>query len=165
MPDIFGVQPSFGGAFAADEATLTFPDSDSGLGQLVQGMSAQYTRPVQRIFELGAPKRTYYVVGRSEGQMGIQRLAAPGPVNADFLTRFANPCRVADNNMNVTVDSAAISEFNGTPCPDLDTQASRYQFRYCLITSINFSISVQQIALQEGVNIMFAGMNSQRNDR
>ena len=69
--DIFNAHPTFGGAFAMDEATLTFniegcdgiaSATDAGLGYLVQGIQASYSRPVERMYELGPNKTTYYIV-------------------------------------------------------------------------------------------------------
>lgn len=160
--DLFGTTPSFGGAFSADEATLTFDrgnGDNGGLGYLVQGLTAQYGRPVQRIYELGPEKRTYYVVGRPEGTMSIQRLAAPGPINQAFLLDFSNPCRVKNNNMTIRINPGIKDD---KECQDTflagRTVASEYQFRYCLISSIQFSISVQAITLQEGLQLTFSSM-------
>ena len=158
MTDIYGAMPTFGGAFSADEATLTFAldgnrDDDGGLGLLTQGFSATYARQVQRIFELGPDKRQYYVVGRPEGTINIQRLAAPGPVSQGFLNKFANACNVKDNTMGISVDPGVLC-FEGE-----NVEASRYNFTFCLINNVGFSISVQQITLQEQVAMMFASMD------
>ena len=170
--DIFGVKPTFGGAFSADEATLTFTlddGKDGGLGLLVQGLNARYIRPVQRIFELGPQKQTYYVVGRSEGTMNIQRLAAPGPISTKFIFKYANPCRVTDNHITITVDPGVHSQFTAggieRNCPPPGTQASRWHFDFCLITSLAVAITVQTITLQETIDLMFASMSLEEANR
>lgn len=156
--DIYGSSPSFGGAFSADEAVLTFElesGSDGGLGFLTQGMNARYARPVQRIFELGPQKRTYYVVGRAEGALSISRLAAPAPVSQNFLTRYANVCNVKKNNITVTANPGTNPD-----CPPENTTPSRYMFRFCLITNLAFGISVQAITLNEQIDLMFSSMET-----
>lgn len=157
MPDVFGATPTFAGAFAMDEALLTFSTTggDGGLGSLVQNVSVQYTRPVQRIYELGPRRTTYYVTGRPEGRMAISRLAAPEPVNNTFLAQYADPCNVPDNNMVITVRP-------GTQCEGtvngVRVKPGRYKFTYCLIDSLSFQIATQVIALTENISLIFAGM-------
>lgn len=163
MAAIFGSKPTFGGAFAMDEATLTFSTNgaaDGGLGFLVQSLSVQYQRPVQRIFELGPKKTTYYVTGRAEGQMQIARLAAPAPVNNAFLTKFSDVCQVDNNFMSITVGSGATC--TGTIAGQPITP-SRYKFSYCLIASIAFQIAVDAIALTENISMVFAAMENSLN--
>jgi len=156
---IFGSLPAFGGAFSMDNATLTFTISgagDGGLGFLVQSVQAQYARPVQRVFELGPSKATYYVTGRPEGQMSIARLAAPAPVNAVFLEKFSKVCNVEDNNIVLAVKPGA--DCPGGTIAGKPVQASRWKFSNCLISAIAFQIAVDQIALTENLTLVFTGM-------
>lgn len=192
MQDLFtGLRtPKFGGAFAMDEATLTFASNSlngapgGGLGLLVQGMNAQYGRPVQRMYELGPNKYTYYVLGRAEGRMQISRLAAPQPVNANFVRTFSNVCNVEKNQLEIMARSAlackdgkivgslsnTINPGDATPAiSDQDNgllggsqgTASKYSFGYCLVDNIQFSISISAIAMTENVSLVFASMGSE----
>jgi len=158
MSDIYGANPTFGGAFSSDQASLVFTsEGDAGLGLLTQGLQATYARPIQRIFELGDGKTQYYVIGRAEGTLNITRLAAPGPVSISFLTKFADPCNVKHNNISITVNAGTLED-----CPIEGSNAgpSKYQFGFCLINNLGFSISTQAIALQEQVSMMFASMSN-----
>lgn len=157
MPDVFGSSaPKFGGAFSVDETTLTFDTGGSGnggLGTMVQSVSGNYARPIQRIFDLGPDKRTYYVVGRSEGGMEIQRLAAPEPIATGFIEKFSDPCRVETNTMSIDTrpeDQLCNNQQRGFDARD---------FSFCLIGNLSFGVSVQQIALTEGLQMMFASMS------
>lgn len=193
MNDLFtGLRtPKFGGAFAMDEATLTFAskalDSNlpGGLGLLVQGMNAQYGRPVQRMYELGPNKYTYYILGRAEGRIQMSRLAAPQPVNTNFIRSFSNVCNVENNQLEIMARSAmacngdkfvgALSNENNTPGGDTpaitDQQngllggsagtSSKYSFGYCLVDNIAFSISISAIAMTENVSMVFASMSNE----
>lgn len=172
--DYFNANPTFGGAFAMDEATLTFAagagnDVETGLGQLVQQMQVQYSRPVQRIFELGMSKATYYVVGRAEGNISISRLAAPGTIQDDFIQKFSDICRVPNNTFNVTPspgvdcdDDAAVNVTgeNFTPITRGNVKVKRFQFDYCLVTGIQFSMDVKALGLTENMSMIFAKMSS-----
>ena len=175
--DIYGAIPTFGGAFAMDEATLTFAlgsstdDPDGGLGFLIQSVNVSYNRPVQRIFELGPTKTTYYVAGRSEGRMQISRLAAPAPVHNTFLTRFADVCNVAQNTMTIEANPATCTTdtgigsltagfgANGT-LNGRNVVPSRYLYKFCLIDGLSFSISTQSLALTENLSLVFASMEN-----
>lgn len=152
MPaDVFNHTQRFGDSFSVDEATLTFDVGDgdlSGLGTLVQTVQVQYARPVQRIYELGAARRTYYVVGRSEGNMSIQRLAAPEVIGGGFLRKFGDECQVDTNNLTITVSDPSTCS-NNTPGQSMT-------MKFCLITSLSVQMSVQNIALAENIEIMFA---------
>lgn len=163
MSDIFSATPTFGGAFAMDEAMLTFGvrGGDGGLGFLIQSVSVQYDRPVQRIYELGPRKTTYYVTGRSEGRMQISRLAAPAPVSSSFMKQYANVCNVQDNNMiiNATPSAQCTGTIGGQPIT-----ASKYKFSYCLIESFALQMAVQAIALTESISMVFAAMESSQNN-
>lgn len=157
MADIFGTKPKFGDAISVDETTLTFDvgsGSDGGLGALVQSVTASYQRPIQRLFELGQDKNTYYLVGRAEGNCAIQRLAAPGPINYAFLRKFADVCQVDTNHFTLGAST-------GLLCDRVTAVDSRHTFNHCLITGIQFSISVQAISLTEGVNLVFAAMDQE----
>lgn len=183
MADIYGNTPTFGGAFAMDEATLTFAiptgglsgiPVDAGLGYLIQNVNVQYTRPVQRIFELGPKKTTYYVTGRAEGRMQIGRLAAPAPVNTAFLSTFANVCNVANNTLVITARpgiacGAGTRDENGqialgslggvNGVGGQQGKPSRYTFNFCLIDAVQFQMSVQALALTENMSLVFAAMS------
>lgn len=157
--DIYNSRLSFGGAFSLDEATLTFsglPGSDGGLGFLIQSVGIQYARPVQRIFELGPRKTTYYVVGRAEGRMAINRLAAPAPVNTAFLTQFADVCNVQNNTFSI--DARPSTRCSTGLINVANTQDARYKFHYCIVDNVSFQMSVQAIALTENLSLMFAAM-------
>lgn len=164
MSDIFStnIQPAYGGSFAMDEAVLTFsglPGGDGGLGFLIQSVSVQYTRPVQRIFELGPRKVTYYVAGRPEGRMQIQRLAAPAPVQSSFLTQFSNICNVPNNTFSITTRPGTLCTGINAIVSQDSTVDSRYTFKYCIIDNVAFTMSVGQMAMTENISLMFAAMS------
>jgi hypothetical protein len=154
MADVFGSNPTFGGAFSVDKAKLTFLP-DHGLGQLVQSASASYRRQVSRIFDLGDGSKTYYVAGRAEGNLGIQRMAAPTSISKLFLQQFGDVCRVASdskgaNTITITATGAQICAGQST---------TKYTMEYCLITNVDLQISVQSLAMTEGVGLMFAKLD------
>ncbi len=74
---------AYGGSFAADQGTLTFPALIGGKGSdagfLIQNMQANYTQNVTRLYEIGSPN-VYYVGGRTQGSASIQRVVGPRKV-------------------------------------------------------------------------------------
>jgi hypothetical protein len=155
MADVFGSNPTFGGAFSVDKAKLTFLP-DHGLGQLVQSASASYRRQVSRIFDLGDGSKTYYVAGRAEGNLGIQRMAAPKSVAGAFLQQFGDVCRVASDKRGA--NTITISAQGAQACPGQGS-TTKYTMEYCLITNVDLQISVQSLAMTEGVGLMFAKLD------
>lgn len=180
--DIFNAAPTFGGAFAMDEATLTFSigntdgstggDDDGGLGMLIQSTNLSYARPVQRFYELGPHKRTYYVAGRAEGRAQISRLSAPQAVQSGFLRRFSDICTVDSHVLNIAASPAITC--NGTGFNSSNTGLAKYasstkvrgnniaparhRLEYCLIDSVSWQIAVQALALTEGISMVFAAL-------
>lgn len=154
--DIFNNTPSYGGSFSVDAASLTFGGAAAAanLGALVQGVSGQYTRPLQRIFDLTPQHYTYYIVGRPEGQLTIQRLAAPGAVSTAFLSQFADICQVTTNTMSISTATSTLCSNQAVP-----SVPSTYTFSYCLMSGYQISIAVQQISMSEGIQIAFAGFS------
>jgi len=160
MADLFGSSPTFGGAFSLDECTLSFAgipgSTDGGLGILIQSCQWQYTRPIQRIYELSPKKTTYYVCGRPEGRMQISKLAAPAPFTSTFLSQFCNVCNVPNNTFSITARSGVKCNTNTTGVNLNNAQDARYKFSYCLIDNVSSNISVGAMALTENVSLIFA---------
>lgn len=178
--DIFNASPTFGGAFAMDEATLTFSignsdgstggEDDGGLGMLIQSVSMSYARPVQRFYELGPHKRTYYVSGRPEGRAQISRLSAPQAVSAGFLKRFSDVCTVDSHVLNIAASpaitcngtgfnsrGAGLAQYSSSvKVRGNNVAPSRNRLEYCLIDSLNLNIAVQALALTESVSLVYA---------
>jgi hypothetical protein len=160
MADIFqSAVPQMGSAFSVEETMLKFSGSavkDPTLGGLVQGMTVSYTRAIQRIFDLsGAMRKTaFYVVGRAEGSLGIQRFAAPAPLTSSFLVQFGDICEVDNNHIEVAITPGYVDR---PSCRNASTDAS-FRFSFALMNSLNMSVATQAIALTEGVGMMFASL-------
>jgi hypothetical protein len=104
MPlDIFGrLPPDFGGSFGADAAVVTFalgpggPSVAGGVGLLTQSLAFQYTQEIKRIYEVGS-RAVFYVQGRTQGDVEVERVLGPRPVLLAFYQAYGNICRAGQN--------------------------------------------------------------------
>src|SRR6185295_12185919 len=91
--DVFGrLPPLYGGAFSADAAVASFGAlAGGGVGLLCQQIQFTYAQRVTRLYEIGT-RFTFYVVGRSAGELQVQRVLGPRPVSLAFYQAYGNPC-------------------------------------------------------------------------
>jgi len=157
MPDIFGRRPlAFGGAFAADAAAINFATNDprfqSGVGLVTQNIQISYQQPITRIYEVGTVL-TYYIAGRPQGQMGVNRILGPGRVTAAFYAVFGNVCNAAGNYLVFDV---------GTGCDANNPTAVQMYFliENILMQSIGLSVAAQDMIINEALSFMFTSMQA-----
>lgn len=150
--DVFGNSVDFGTGFKAALATCTFASvkgTDPGLGVLVQNVQAQYQQQVTRVWELASSK-TYYIAGRSLGQMSIARIVGPQSVQSDFVTQFGDVCKATANTFDINPKAGV--------CPPNSTANMGRRFHNCVITSVGMSMQAQDMVINENMQLMFAAM-------
>jgi hypothetical protein len=159
MPDIFNrTTDRFGGAFAADAATLTFPaltqngvPVGADVGLLVQRMVMNYGQEVARLYEVGQPF-IYYVAGRTQGTIGIDRVIGPRSVSAAFYQTYGDVCNAATNTMFFRIDSACNPE-------DINFGSTAYNCSFCVITNVGANVQARDMIINENLAIMFSSLN------
>lgn len=168
MADLFGrAADSFGGAFSADSAKITFAEDTGafgavaggaalaalggGVGMLTQQLSFSYQQQVTRIYEIGT-NFSFYVAGRTQGSLSMGRVIGPRPVAVAFYRKFGSVCQAATNTLNIQL---------ATGCQDPGQFAQVYAFslKFCVITSIGVSINAQDMMINEQLQLMFASLN------
>ena len=152
MPgDIFGRStPRYGGSFTSDGARLLFSGDVDGAGLLVQNVTINYQQAVSRIWELSS-NSTYYVAGRTSGQMGMTRVLGPVLLNRAFYTLYGNVCNIADGTV-ITLS------FENECTPDGATSESTLQIRQPVITALGFNMSTADMVISENVTMLFAAL-------
>ena len=152
MADVYNRSgDNFGGAFAADAATISFA-GEIGAGLLVQTLNCNYTQQVTRIWELGSDT-TYYVVGRCSGQMGMNRVIGPRVLQIAFYQNYGDACNAANNQIHV--DARAGCSSNQTS----DQYGSMsLDMKNCVITTLGFAVSANDMVLNETIGMMFASL-------
>jgi hypothetical protein len=150
MADIFNRNTdSFGGSFAADNGTITFPaliggnGADAGL--LVQNMGVNYSQQVTRLFEVGSPK-IYYVGGRTSGQASIARVIGPRKIAAEFYQTYGDICNARTNTLHFSMT---------TGCDNFGGRAS-YTAHFVVITNIGVTVTAADMLINEQMQMMFS---------
>jgi len=150
----------FGGAVAADAAKVVFaaPDLDgAGVGMLVQQLSLNYQQQITRVYEIGSDK-TFYIAGRTQGQVSMARIMGPRPIQLGFYTKFGNVCNAAQNNIDFVAGAGCASESGGS------FQNSSYAFtiKHAVIVNLGITINAQDMVINEAVALMFTALNAGR---
>jgi len=150
--ELYDAMPTFAGSFSIADTTLVFSTGDGqdpGLGQLVQTLTVMYARPVQRHWEIGTGN-VYFVIGRAQGQAGVQRLAAPNAIAVQFLITFSSACNIANRTITFGQNNASCGKGGA---------AASYTMTSVLIDSLSMAISVGAVAITQSVSMQFIGLH------
>jgi hypothetical protein len=161
MADVFNNLTSYGGAFRANRATLTFTTGEGeqgGLGLLVQGIQGRYSQSVTRVFEIGPENRVYFVVGRAAGQVGLDRIVGPFAVSNLFLTRFGDACLIDQNKIRLTTIDGACDNGTTSAASNGVTGNIGYGFEHCVLTNIGVAMSSGDMVIRENLGMEFISM-------
>jgi len=153
MADIFGrAAQEFGGAIAADSVKMNFSADGGALfdsGMLAQNLSIQYQQQVTRIYEIGTNK-TYFVVGRTAGEVSMARIIGPKNVNLPFYQRYGDACKAAQNNLTFQAASGCFTAGAGNLSPN-----STFTAKHALINQIGLQVAATDMVVNEQVAMMF----------
>jgi hypothetical protein len=155
MANIFGRNTSgFGGAFTSALAQMTI----SGKGNeqlnklLVTQLQANYTQPLNRVYELGSDK-VYFVVGRPAGDGSMGSVFGPKAYVSQAYENLANPC--ITNNLAFSFAKAAA-------CDDQGNQTGGGFGRilqHVTLQSLGFQVSSQDMLINENIGFQFASLD------
>lgn len=116
--EIFGRTAStFGGAFSADDALMTFPAiaDANGVTQraqvplLLQNAQFSYQQQITRLYELTS-SAIYYVAGRAEGAGQLGQVLGPTKLSQNFLRTYGNVCRAGTNVLHFSMTAGCRGE-------------------------------------------------------
>lgn len=161
MPDIFNrTSDIYGGSFTAEGAAITFPalrDAAGGpaganIGLLIQRMALNYSQDVARLYEVGTPA-VYYVGGRTNGQIGVDRVIGPRALSTAFYRTYGDVCRARQNSMQFSVAA-------GCDIGDIGPAQSSvtYTCHFCVITTVGVSVQARDMIINESLQIMFSSL-------
>jgi hypothetical protein len=152
MPlDIFGRStPLYGGTFAADAAVCSFGGlAGGGVGLLTQQIQFSYTQRVTRLYEIGT-NYTFYVVGRSAGELAVQRVLGPRPVSLAFYQAYGNPCSTG----NTLLFSIGV----GCNTPGDLNAGFNLLLTGVLITTISISVRAEDMIVAESLQMLYVAL-------
>jgi hypothetical protein len=147
--DIFGRLPmQFGGAFAADSAVASFGGlAGGGVGLLCQQLQFSYTQRITRLYEIGS-RFVFYVVGRSQGDAGAQRVLGPRPVSLAFYRLYGNPCTSGTLLFQVGV-GCFLGEITGS---------LSFLLTGVILVSIQISVRAEDMIVGEALQMMYVAL-------
>lgn len=166
--DIFGQKAAtFGGAFGADDALLTFSQirdayTDQLIGGevplLLQNMALQYQQTITRLYDL-ASTLVFYVRGRAAGQCSLGQVVGPSKLSYAFLSSYGQVCDAGNHNLNITLLSgcgaSGSSSFNPTGAWQ-NTQG--YIAEMAVIESIGLQMTAEQMVIQQNLVMMISSL-------
>ena len=149
--DIFSRKTDvFGGAFAADQVALSFPDiGDAGgeIGLLIQRLGMTYQQQVTRLYEVGH-EAIYYVGGRTSGEIAVDRIIGPKVISAEFYDTYGDLCNAQTNTLDLNVQTGCAGSTGHF------TEGVTYTAHMCVITSIGVSVAAENMLINESLRIM-----------
>ena len=148
MADVFNrLSDSFGGAFAADSARITF--ADLGPGLLIQSLDVGYNQQVRQVWEIGS-NDTYYVAGRTSGTVTMRRIIGPRAIQVAFYQKYGDVCEAATNQFQISGNAA---------CGATALGRFAIKVKFVVITAIGLSVAAADMVINEAVTMMIASMN------
>jgi hypothetical protein len=161
---------------------------------LIQQMSIQYSQPIRRIYEIGpwasvttgaaggaaeVGQPVYFVAGRCEGQLQLNRIAGPVAALGGFYRNYGSVCNLYNSLFFVsssgcigplptgssafTGGAGTITAVGGTPADRVISsgQANPYLGWYLngvVITSIGLQAQAQDMMVAEATNCQFVAL-------
>jgi len=147
--DIFNRKIALGQPLAADAMSVQIP----GLVEedfLAQAVSMSYEQNITRLYEVGSPK-TFFVGGRTRGQMTINRVIGPGGVSQEFVKKYGDICNMQTNPIAFT--------FKGGCNADSATSFGGVQATGVIFNSINYQVQAQDTMVMEAISALVAAVN------
>jgi hypothetical protein len=150
MADLFNRNVSnLAGVFTADQAKLQWGALPTGA--LVQQLNIQYAQTVTRLYGVGETDQ-YYVGGRTNGQMSVNRVIGPAGSSKTFYATFGDVCKSVGRNIKL--------QLTQTDCSNTQTSAgpSTYTMDNCVITQVSVGVAAQDMIIGENTNIMYTSL-------
>lgn len=168
VSDIFSrAGNDFRGSFASDGAKVVFAGANTsgrsfgtdaargGVGLLTQQLSVQYSQAISRLYEIGT-NYTFLVAGRTQGQVQMNRVLGPRPVQGAFYRKYGNVCNAGSNNISFQLesscDASAVAPQN----------VESFSIHHAVITNMGFNVAAQDMMINEQVAMMFVSLTQQR---
>ena len=146
---IIGSKTKVGGALDTDDVKMTF--SGVTLGLIVEQAQYQFKQNLNRIWDLQDGAKTYYITGRSQGQVTIAGVSGPGGMVTAFLSKFGNVCNAADNVIGFT--------YSAQWCAGAGTQAGTQVFHGVVMDTVSGQVQTNDMLYRETVSGIFTRMS------
>ena len=149
--DIFAREVDLGEPLSADAVRLVFPTIGIE-GMLMVQASFQYQQNITRLWEVGSAK-TYFFAGRTEGQITAKRVIGNSNAALSFVSKFGNVCNMVHNSLSLVLKAGCGASAKGTIRGTLQAEG-------VVIKSVAYSITAQEMLINEDISMLFAYMKS-----
>lgn len=160
MADLFNkTTKGYVDGFSLDKAKLTFSNftgatggtlTSKTSGLLIQNVQVNYQQQVSFVYDLTAPADVYYVSGRTQGTLQIGKVVGSAGTMKTFYTEFGDVCKM-NANKNFTMSGI-------TGCTTTTGASGNIVIHQPLVTSVGFSMSVDNAVIGENCQLMFASL-------
>lgn len=149
LQDVYTGGQTFAGAFKAGDLRMNINGTPIN-GAMVQNFSYNFNQQINQFFELGSSS-VFFVAGRAQGQLTIQKLAAAKGL-ALRISNFNDVCRPSD----IALKSASAG-CGATPGSNL---GGNYEvlFKSCVLSGVQGNADAQSVIINHGITLMFVNM-------
>lgn len=144
---------SLKGVFSSDSAQLTFKSGVTGA--LIQGLNFNYAQQVTRLYEIGNEgdrSNIYYVGGRTQGTVSLNRVIGPNAVIKTMYSNYGDVCQARENTMTLKLNESDCSGQGAA-------EAITYEMKFCVITQVGVQMQAEQMIINEQTQMMFSGLD------
>jgi hypothetical protein len=162
MADVFSrASQNLTGVIPVDAAKIAFSADNTvfGVGLLTQNITVNYAQQINRIYEIGT-NNTYFIGGRTQGQLGIGRVIGPKAVQVAFYRKYGNMCNAPTNNINLTTGTE-FCNIQGPPRPgqtSVTGSPSTFSIKFAVITNIGITVNANDMIVNETLNLMYVSL-------
>jgi hypothetical protein len=142
--DLFSNEVTYGGAFSADGATITFDTTITGL--LVQNIQWQYMQNITRLYDVTSTD-IVLVSGRTQGQGSMTRVMGPSALAASFFSTYGNVCYADQNDITIEIEADCAG---GAPSNTITVVMD-----HVVLNSYGGSIAAQDMVVNEQLGFIF----------
>ena len=150
------VETQYGGGMKFAEGFILKISGDSGSsaieGLIVQNLDIRANRPVTVLYDLTSNK-VYYVAGRCQTQIGLQRVCGPRGIIGAFYATLGNVCNAGNNNMSFSFPPGC--EQNAQTGTDniTATDFNILTAKNCILLDVQFACNIQNYVISENCQI------------
>jgi len=148
--DIFRSGGAVGGVYKGTQVKAVLGGAEAAEGSLVQSLTIDYNRQVNRVWELGS-ENTYFILGHTDGAATLNKIV--GQPGTDILERMADACDSVDQTISVSSTGGGI----GSQCSSSDLNFD-LTISGPILTRRSFAISADNFMITENATIMFAAL-------
>jgi len=146
------VETKYGGGMKFNEGFVLKISGDSGAGSIegliVQNLDIGAQRPVTVLYDLTSNK-VYYVAGRCQTQVGLQRVCGPKGIIGAFYATLGDVCNAEKNNMSFSFPPG---------CKPMAADGGGKNFnvltaKNCILMNVQFACNVANYVISENCQI------------